>query len=552
MLRVGLDGEMESVKRQLLGALLFLICIQMCLTVCYVYMVRNYPYKSMHVNRKWEEILSYNGKPMNRSQIQCYKFLLEKKRYSLSSWVHVKEKELDALTNASKDSFPDKTLKALDYQLQQIEQYGKPLSTQNYHNVTYTTRKERDQVHSKPDLYVFALSYMDQMSWASTRWRSLQCWSNQLSQRYSIHVIEPFVTDGAHLGVPTHPNQNLNEVLKFSDIFDVSLWQRSVPNLSDHVNIVTWDAFLRSGATNVVTVQIIYPYHYYCTENGQTDKICNNTRMQRLFAQHLPQKFFTLMKSICINFRELDILTMEQFNDMIFDSIPEDLPITVMFDEWRGLSENTCFVRVSSEICQPVSAGSFVGVTLNLMRPSLKVDNAARRYIHRYIHVPNQHGYAAIIIRWEKILIYDFYHNKSHHYSGSRCVKRILKYVRAELYKKRHIQAFFLSTDIGKYGSSSFNLYKSTRKSTSILKKYTEKLSRILNHESLSLSEYEQRFEEISGTTSPAFISQLQKGIAARARCLLLVGWGNFLTNALDIYKGMHKGQLCHKQIKLC
>ena len=490
-MRLGLPGDMKSVWKQLLYSLLFLICTGMCL-MCY--MVRNYSCQNTHVIREREEDYPYIGNTTSQEKEQLHK----------------------------------------DYP---------------YNGNTTTQEKE---LMLKPDLYVFSLSYMDQISWASTRWRSLQCWASQLRQRYGIHVVEPFVTDGTHLGVPTPVNQNPHEVLKFSDIFDISLWQRSVSNGSFPVNIVSWEAFLSSGARNVVAIQIVYPYHYYCTENRKTDNVCSNVRMQRLFSQHLAPNNFTLLKSICINFRDLDdILTIEQFSELILDNIPESFPITVMFDEWRGLGENSCIARVSGGNCS-VYNKSFIGVTLDLMTPSSRIKSAAQKYIDRYLH--RQKVYAAIMIRWEKILLYDFYsyHNASQHYSGSRCLKGIRKYVK-DIFKKRHIKVSFLTTDIGKYGSSTFDLYNSTRVSTSILTDYTEKLLRILYWKSLHLSKYEQRFEEVSGSENPAFISQLQKAIAARARCLLLVGWGSFHRNTLDMYKANHKGQkLCYKVVNTC
>ena len=404
----------------------------------------------------------------------------------------------------------------------------------------------------KPDLHVFSLSYMDQMSWASTRWRSLQCWASQLRQRYGIRIIEPFVTDGAHLGVPTLGNQGPYEVWKFSDIFDINSWQRSISNGGFPVNIVSWEAFLSSGARNVVTVQIVYPYHSDCTENRQTDIMCNDKRMQRLFSEHLPPNNFILMKSICINFRELDILTIEQFNEMILDNIPEKMPITVMFDEWRGLGENSCIARVSGGSCS-VYNKRFIGVTLHSMTPSSRIKSAAHKYIERYLQ--GQNDFVAIMIRWEKILLYDFYsyHNASQHYSGSHCIKGIWKFVNV-VFRKQHIKASFLTTDIGKYGSSTFDLYNSTQGSTSILLTYyTQQLLRLLFQKPLLLSEYEQRFEEVSGSENPAFISQMQKAIAARARCLLLVGWGSFHRNTLNVFKAMHKGRKpCYKVIKKC
>ena len=433
---------------------------------------------------------------------------------------------------------------------------------ENKVSIDYTyslTGEEQKNYSSKsrdiplPELYVFSLSYMDQMSWATTRWRSLQCWARQLSQRYDVHVIEPFVTERTHLGVPhARVNQSLNEMLKISDIFDISSWQKSVSNGSFPSHIASWDTFLNSGARSVVAVQIIYPYHHDCTENGQTDEVCNNDRMQSLFSQHLALNNFTLMKSVCINFRELGIFTMQQFNDLIFESLPKDLPVTVMFDEWRGLGKKSCIVRVRNKNCS-VYDKHFIRATLNLMTPSSRIKTAAQNYIDRYL--PRQNGYVAIMIRWEKILLYDFYsyHNKSHHYSGSSCQESILKYIKDTdiKYKKRPINDFFLTTDIGKYGSSTFGQYNSTTVSTSTLTEYTQRLLRILNKND-SLHYYEETFEKVSGTTNPAFISQLQKVVAARARCLLLVGWGNFLTNTLDMYKKLHKGKACYKHIKLC
>ena len=421
--------------------------------------------------------------------------------------------------------------------------------------VPYNSKSMDRKDIALPKLYVFSLSYMDQMSWATTRWRSLQCWAGKLSQQYDVHIVEPFVTKGTHLGVPQTlvSNHSLREVLKLSDIFDVSPWQRNASRGSFPNNIVSWDAFLSAGARSVITVQIVYPYHHDCTENEQTDETCNNDRMRNLFSQHLAMDNFTLLKTICINFREVDHLTTEQFDGMIFESLPKDLPVTVMFDEWRGLGKKSCIARVKDKNCY-VYNKHFVRATLNLITPSSRIKSAAQKYIDRYL--PGQSGFIAIMIRWEKILLYDFYsyHNKSQHYSGSSCQERILKYINnTTMHKKRPMKDYFLSTDIGMYGSSTFRMYNSTKVSTSTLTNYTQELLRVLHkNDSLHLTDYEQTFEDVSGTTHPAFISQLQKVVAARAHCLLLVGWGSFLTNTLDMYKRLHRGKACYKHIKLC
>ena len=540
--RVEFHRKMKSAwKKKLLLTVFFLLCIGICFLY---YSVSHYAY---HITQ--DNSLSIHT-------VQAYS--VQKEEYSVE--IENQEQEYFQIQSTEANIYLKVPLKTQDVQkrdhpkLSRDQTYSLNEAEGNrwYTPTVPNQRILRHRYKQLPELYVFSLSYMDQMSWASTRWRSLQCWAGQLSQRYNVHLIEPFVINGTHLGVPpTHVNQSMHEILKFGDIFDISLWQRSVSNGSFPINIVSWEAFLSSGARNVVTVQIVYPYHSDCTENRQTDIMCNDKRMQRLFSEHLPPNNFILMKSICINFRELDILTIEQFNDMILDNIPENLSVTIMFDEWRGLGEKSCIAHINGGNCS-VYNKSFIDATLKLMTPSSRIKSAAHKYTERYLR--RQKGYAAIMIRWEKILLYDFYsyHNTSQHYSGSSCLKRIMNYVK-HLHKKQHIDTFFLTTDVGKYGSSTFGLYNSTKVSTSMLAKYTQRLLIILNHsKSLNLKKYEQAFEKVSGTTNPAFISQLQKAIAVRARCLLLVGWGSFLTNTLDMYKNMHKKQLCYKYIRLC
>ena len=80
---------------------------------------------------------------------------------------------------------------------------------------------EKDKTAPKPSLYVFSLSYMDQISWAAARLKSLQCWATTWKPAYNISVVEPFITNGSRLGVPIDFDRNVGQrPLKFSDIFD--------------------------------------------------------------------------------------------------------------------------------------------------------------------------------------------------------------------------------------------------------------------------------------------------------------------------------------------
>ena len=409
-------------------------------------------------------------------------------------------------------------------------------------------------VSIKPHLHILSLSYMDQLSWASRRLMSLQCWSSMWNPLYDVRVVEPFVIDGAHLGVPIYNIERYrygNTTLKFEDIFNVVAW-----NMGPYSKLVSWDDFLGSGPRSVVAVQIVYREDYRCPENDFTAEVCSSDLAQAL-SQILP-KDFTVIRHMCINFRWNNTLTMSEFNRLILGPAPGHAPVTIIFDEWRGMGkkhnvDNQCFLRLENgSDCTPNGQEIVGNLTTHLMVPSSKIKDRAKAYISRYLDA--KPGYVAVLVRWEKVVLHDFYDDrKSQHYSGSGCTDVIMDYVKRQ--RQRRMNTAFFATDIGKHGSSTFDQYNHTQDIIDNITMYTEDLIRTLHrNDSMTLADYERRFEEASGTTNPAFISQMQKAIAANARCLLLVGWGAFHESVLKMYRKIHPRvrTRCAKVILAC
>ena len=400
---------------------------------------------------------------------------------------------------------------------------------------------------SGPKLYLFSLSYMDQITWATKRLQSLQCWVSEWN--YNVSVVEPFVFAGAHLGVPIDNEQNLHKTLRFGDIFDIDAWNSGNPGY--YPKLVSWHDFEQQAPKTVVIVQIVYNRDYRCTENEYTEEQCSFTLTSKFFNRVLALRKFVVLKRVCINFKWFQSLTKEEFNKLIFHHVPQDLPITVVFNEWRGTPRDVkniaCFIQVTGGHCSPLHS-SLTKSKDRIMVPSVKIEDRRRAYVLQYLNAKS--GYVAVIIRWEKVVLCDFYQkswNIFRYCTGTNCVRKIVDYVKST-YLKEGLNATFLSIDVGRYGSSTFN---SPQIKVTDFTSYTEHLLRLFN--SLSLAEYEQRFEKISETTSPAFVSQLQKAIAANARCLLLVGWGAFQEHTLWLYKQQAKQQpLCYKVIQTC
>ena len=213
---------------------------------------------------------------------------------------------------------------------------------------------------------------------------------------------------------------------------------------------------------------------------------------------------------------------------------------------------NKCFVRITEPVCTPNSPIGYVReLSKTILMPSSDIKSQADAYISRYLN--DKSKYVAVLIRWEKLLLSQFYGAEYWPSSGVTCVKKVLNLVRS-FYSERGLNTTFLTTDIGKFGSSAFSLHNMTRTSVVNVTSYTEDLLRELSdNETISLSDYEQRFKDIGSTTNPALVSQLHKTIAANARCLVLVGWGFFHENLLQMYKKIYsREEECHKFIRSC
>ena len=114
-----------------------------------------------------------------------------------------------------------------------------------------------------------------------------------------------------------------------------------------------------------------------------------------------------------------------------------------------------------------------------------------------------------------------------------------------------------MATDAGNLGSDT--MARSTRYSmvdTGFRKealKHTEELLQTVFDPPVSLAEYERQFEVLR-IKNPAYISSVQKLIAAKAECLLLLpAEGKFQQHALELYKSFHETETeCAEQIRKC
>ena len=209
-------------------------------------------------------------------------------------------KELDRLPTEFAGGWPSSTSRDRSEWNKKTIHLPTPLPTPTVRAVS--TRQLPSASPPRLDLYALSLSYMDQMSWAAARLKSLQCWATTWKSLYEhIGVVEPFVTDGAHLGVPidVHRSVHVNKTLKFSDLFDIDTWDsRGKRKGIKYPELVSWSDFLNYAPRNIVAVQIIYNQDSRCTENEFTEPTCGSVRLNVTLSQVFRPHNFTIMNQV--------------------------------------------------------------------------------------------------------------------------------------------------------------------------------------------------------------------------------------------------------------
>ena len=427
-------------------------------------------------------------------------------------------------------------------------------------------KQEKDQYNShgqySEQSFTLSLQYMDQATWGAKRVRSLQCWAAQLKR--IMRVVEPSMNN-TYLGAPVR--KPVDGILKFRDVFDIQWWNHYGEEQAGFLPLVSWEEFFLHAPRKTILVQIVYRQDAMCFEDSLQNKTgCNweDSEVTKFWMKNLWGFSFQVIRRVCIDFNDLKkVITIKKFNKYIFGKTPLNVPVTVVFNEWRGplreahfnKRENNCILRIRDPKCSPSGpTGIIHNITMNALRPNLKIFHSAEAYIAKYL--TGNSGYIAIMVRWELMFLEHIYHTlEDPPPLGKNCSEEIREYV-LTLRQTKGLSTAFLATDVGRYGSKILHhgvtLYNISYYESG--KNLTEELLETLYGRPITLEQYDQQFDEFSGTsTHPTYyVPQLQKAIAAKAECLLLVGWGSFHENTLDLYKKLHKGKECYEKIPRC
>lgn len=366
--------------------------------------------------------------------------------------------------------------------------------------------------------FLLAVHFWDQQTYSVGNILSLQVWAAWLG----VHTVEPFLV-GTKFGFPLgdhdafHSNGTVS-YLRMSDVYDIDDWNVASSKVNLKVSpLIPWDYFLRTASRDVIYVEVV---HFRSCSLGQEIASYNKT---------LTALGFNLLRAHCLVFKSKTLSGTQA--EIYGDLSPHK--VTVIFSVWRQLN------------IAPLIVVSGLNVRLPL-KPSRRILSDADRYVTKYL--PSNDAYVGILVRAEWLIMNRGYIERRKQFLKN-CLKNGTDWLHA-IMNQTHLSSVFVGMDIGRYGSTTL---KDLTQSY-VLKLSENFLQTAYKTSEMNITNWEKTFQGISQSEVPGYVAFLQKTIATRGKCLLLVGDGSFQNHALKSYVGQHQpNEYCYlKTDSLC
>ena len=367
--------------------------------------------------------------------------------------------------------------------------------------------------------YVFSVVYWEQLASSACNIMSLQCWAG--SQTPPMLVVQPYYSNGWPRTVP-YPSR----VVTLSDLLDVDRWN-AVSSRENYATLVNWRQYRANAPRDLIIVKVIY----WWLNTSDSRGIDRNSRLESGCSDEYFQiadnffTVFTVVRKVCINLSYGDILTLEEFNSRIFGGFSPG-SVSVIFKEWRGISARNKFrIIMNDSHCE----WHYVPMR-HAWSPSAKIKVAAGQYIERFLR---NSEYVALMLRLEWAV-------RGHNMTYLNDVLTRVLGKLDDVQKRAGTNITFLTADVGRFGSSTLGA------SSSILwTAFTGFFEQLFN-DTMSVTQWENSFELISGTEDHDFIAMLQSTVVSRAKCVIFVGHGNFQKHTKFMYEELHGNEPTH------
>ena len=371
--------------------------------------------------------------------------------------------------------------------------------------------------------------YVGQQGAAIRGIASLQCFLTSLKLPFLL--VEPQVSHDVW------GYTNYTDYMMLSDMFDLE----DFAGHSDNVELVDKNGFVQNNPNRTV---ILFPggtkpatlwsadSKEDCLEKHNLERIL--TENYGTMRKHMLGQFLETMSVRCVvRIVKLPVFgnsvrQAAEIRELIFgDWPPED--VTLMFQQWRS-PYHISFSDTNETDCLKQYSMSEDQV---LFKPSKRLLQDAQKYEEKFLGKGKR---LTIMFRIERLV--NYYLNQdglpSDLNTAEECLHRVINL--SNTLRNRTENSYPMVTmDVGTYGSATFqNLSKH-------LKRLTSETFSTLYRNNWSIESWERSFVEATGgVTNSAYIAALQRVLASRSDCLILLGGGNFQALAARDYERYH------------
>ena len=400
-------------------------------------------------------------------------------------------------------------------------------------------------------LFTIVLHFTGQQASGVQALINLQC--RALSLELPMVILEPVITRNKFKAMPHIPfnesdsselHVDILPALQFDDLFDLANFNKISRDLN-YSQLVPRDFFFEKAPRKIVLV-IIYegernqlpeltrPWPTRNTSAGKcfdpmTSRLSSDPKYQ---LHQIVQKGFCIVKVVVFRMTrgEALIFTESQLRTSILGKM-KTTDFTLVFNIWMPK-----FVLPGTKGRECIDSGYHS--SKGQFQPSRRLLANAKYYKKHFMNTTD--GHITLMIRLEQI--YSFLHRPRSAYGNwtvKKCLEAAVQKVK-EYQTNRSLGLPFVTLDVGKYGSK-------TLKSLGLEKlknntKYINRLLSLVYDHHWNLKEWENSFtSSTGGIVDSSYIAALQRTLASKAECLVLVGGGMFQELTMRKYMESHK-----------
>ena len=391
--------------------------------------------------------------------------------------------------------------------------------------------------------FVMTMEYTGQLVAGLRALESQQCWISSFG--LPLVLVEPFLNNSTLRNSYRLWKEHIgnSEAVQFHDVLDLNYFNQRTQTVGNPV-LVSWEHFYTFAPRKVIVVTIDNVHYYQCLqfrdgmcswdiEQGNFFAPCKIPEETQQTLHSLKRHNFVVVRNVCLNcMEEFSKLTPGAITEHIFGPYnPHD--VTVIFNKWK-------FSLKLLKDCQEATT------CMNVQESAIdsqRVIQDSKWYIEMYL--PSQ-KFISVMIRLEWYFIT---HQKEKGKEGfaTKCLTTVLEAVsqfEKRLGRNNKVHRF-VTMDVGAYGSASFEgTLKRTNTSVSLydsVVNHAKKFMKDLYKGTSTYNEWKESFEAIPGIIrDKGYIATVQRSIASRGECLILMGGGHFQHLALQTYLELH------------